>query len=304
MVAGSFPDLRDAKIDALAARLAEPGLSDDEHDRLQAELRALENARRQDQEHLAGVIFQMLASAGDPEFVKEELLRLHPKTPYGDWSSTMVKSWLTLLGRDTAWVDALVDDQASGRREVPAPALECALLDLRRRLKRGVQAQDVEALVELGIKGPASVRSSAFIDQALLPAAAARRLYDAALADAAAPAGDPREDAGCRLFRPMLELLFERRAEPWVHAALLDTFEHRDGKGAGGSLWRGDYPRDPPAEGFLAEQIAKRNRELLAWLATELSDDEFARLRGDQRIPARLVDERARIRGGVSSSGR
>lgn len=306
MVAGNFPDLRDAKIDALAARLAEPGLSEDEHDRLQSELRALENARREDQERLAGAIFQMLASAGDPEFVKEELLRLDPKTPYGGWSSTMVKPWLTLLGRDTAWVDSLVDDQTSGRREVPAPALECALLDLRRRLKHDVEAQDVEAVVELGIQGPASVRSSTFIDQELLPAAAARRLYDAALADAAAPAGDPREDAGRRLFRPMLELLFERRDEAWVHAALLDTFDHHDGGGggAGASLWRGEYPLDPPEEGFLAAQIAKRNRELLAWLATELTDDEFARLTGDRRVPARLIHERARIRGGVTPSGR
>lgn len=307
MVAGTFPDLRDAKIDALAARLADPGLSEEEHERVETELHQLESARRHDSEHLAGVILQLLATAGDPELVKDELLRLHPKTPYGDWSTTMVAPWLTLLGRDASWVDALVGDQASGRREVPAPALECALLDLRRRLKREVRSEDVELLVELGIRGPASVRGSAFFDQALLPAPAARRLYDAALADAAAPPGDPRSETGRRLFRPMVELLFERRAEPWVHAALLDTFDHRGGDGGEStvSLWRGQYPQDPPADGPLAAQIAKRNVELLRWLATELSDDEFARFARDQRIPARIVEERARIRGGaINPSGR
>ena len=304
MVAGTFPDLRDAKIDALAARLADPSLSDQEHERLATELRDLESARSHDSEHLAGVILQLLASAGDAELVRDELLRLHPKTPYGDWSSTMVAPWLTLLGRDTSWVDALIDDQTSGRREVPAPALECALLDLRRRLKREVRSEDVEELVELGTKGPATVRGSTFIDQALLPSAAARRLYDAALADAAAPAGSPREDAGRRLFRPMVELLFERRAESWVHAALLDTFDHRRVDGSGGSLWRDEYAEDAPAEGLLATQITKRNRELLAWLASEISDDEFARLARDRRIPARIVDERARLRSGATPSGR
>ena len=197
----------------------------------------------------------------------------------------------------------------NGRREVPKPALECALLDLRRRLKSGaakndLEPRDVEALVELGTKGPAAVRGSAFIDQSLLPSVAARRLYDAALADAASPAGDPRDDAGRRLFRPMVELLFERRNEAWVHEALRDTFVHRcrDGGaqgGAGGSsLWRGEYPPDPPAQGPMAKQIATRNRELLEWLATELTDDEFASLARSGVVPARIADERARRRGG------
>jgi hypothetical protein len=305
MVAGTFPDLRDAKIDALAAQLADPSLSDEEHERLQTEMRDLEASRQRDQEHLAGVILQLLASAGDPELVKDELLRLHPNTPYGDWYATMLHPWLTLLGRDTNWVDGLIDEQTSGRREVPAPALECALLDLRRRLRREVRSEDVALLVELGTKGPTSVRGSAFFDQALLPSAAARRLYDAALADAAAPPGSPRDDTGRRLLRPMMELLFERRAEPWVHAALLDSFEHGRGSGGSGdSIWRGEYVNDPPADGPLAEQIARRNRELLEWLARELSDDEFLRLALEGRIPEKIGEERARIRRGVTPSGR
>jgi hypothetical protein len=309
MVAGTFPDLRDAKIDVLAARLADPSLSEEERQRGTGELRELELARDHDREHLAGVILGLLASAGEPEFVKDELLRLDPKTPYGDWENTLVLPWLTLLQRDATWVDTLVDDEVNGRREVPKPALECALLDLRRRLQSGaakidLEPRDVEALVELGTKGPAAVRGSAFVDQSLLPSDAARRLYDAALADAAAGAGDPRNDAGRRLFRPMVELLFERRNEAWVHDALLDTFIHRcrDGgaaTGAGGSsLWHGDYPPDPPAEGPMAKQIATRNRELLEWLATELTDDEFAPLVRSGVVPARIVDERARRREG------
>src|SRR5262249_41541086 len=136
-----------------------------------------------------------------------------------------------------------------------------------------------------------------FYDQMLLPSEAARRLYDVALADAALTDGSAREAAGRRLFRPLVELLFDRRAEPWTHAALLDTFDHE-----GASLWRGAYLGDVAPIGPFAEGRVAREKALLEWLATTLDDDEFARLDRAGRIPSRLRDERARRR--ATPSGR
>jgi hypothetical protein len=300
MVAGTFPDLRDARIDALRARATDPALSEEERARADAELRELDHARARDQEHLAGVVLRLLAEAGDVEFVKDELLALQPAgaaAGRGDWGATLALPWIALVKRDAAWVDGLLDDAIRGRRVVPKPALEAALLEVRERLKREVRAQDVETLVAIGCDGPADVRGVAFYDQGALPPEAARRLYDVALGDAALADDGARAAAGRRLFRPMVELLFDRRAEAWTHAALLDTFDHE-----GTSLWRGAYLGDVAPIGPAAAQAVEREKALLEWLATELDDAEFARLDRDGRIPARIRDERARRR--VTPSGR
>jgi hypothetical protein len=300
MVAGTFPDLRDAKIDALRVLASDPRRSEEERERTDAELRELEHARACDQEHLAGVILRLLAEAGDVDVVKDELLRLHPTgatAGRGDWNATLALPWITLVQRDADWVDGLLEDSIRGRREVPKPALEAALFEVRERLRREVRAADVETLVAIGCDGPADVRGVAFYDQMRMPPDAARRLYDVALDDAARGDGSARAAAGRRLFRPMVELLFDRRDEKWTHAALLDTFDH-----GGASLWRGEYLSDVAPIGPAAERTVAREKALLEWLARELDDAEFARLDAKGRIPPRIRDERARRR--ATPSGR
>jgi len=300
MVAGTFPDLRDAQIDALRARASDPTLSEEERERAAEELRELEHARSRDHERLAGVILRLLAEAGDVELVRDELLALHPKgaaATYGDWNTTLVVPWMTLVKRDAGWADGLLEDSLRQRRDVPKPALEAALLELRDRLKLEVRAQDVETLVAIGCDGPADVRGVAFYDQMVLPADAARRLYDVALFDAARADGSARAAAGRRLFRPMVELLYDRRAEAWTHEALLDTFNHE-----GASLWRGTYLSDVAPIGPAAAQGVAREKALLEWVATAFDDATFAKLEREGRIPARIREERARLR--ANSNGR
>jgi hypothetical protein len=141
------------------------------------------------------------------------------------------------------------------------------------------------------------VRGVAFYDQMAMPAEAARRLYDVALFDAARADQSARAEAGRRLFRPMVELLYDRRAEAWTSEALLDTFDHE-----GASLWRGAYLPDIQPIGPGAAQQVAREKALLEWLATSLDDATFAKLEREGRIPARIRDERARLR--TTPSGR
>jgi hypothetical protein len=300
MVAGTFPDLRDAQIDALRVRASDPTLSEEERERAAEELRELEHARARDHERVAGVILRLLAEEGDVELVKDELLALHPKGAaaiYGDWNATFVAPWIMIVKRDAGWVDGLLEDSLKQRRDVPKPALEAALLEVRERLRREVRAQDVETLVAIGCDGPADVRGVAFYDQMAMPAEAARRLYDVALFDAARADKSARAEAGRRLFRPMVELLYDRRAEAWTSEALLDTFNHE-----GASLWRGAYLPDVQPIGPGAAQQVAREKALLEWLATSLDDATFAKLEREGRIPARIRDERERLR--TTPSGR
>jgi hypothetical protein len=300
MIAGTFPDLRDAQIDALRVRASDPTLSEEERERAAEELRELEHARARDHERIAGVILRLLAEEGDVELVRDELLALHPKgaaATYGDWNATFVAPWIMIVKRDAGWVDGLLEDSLKQRRDVPKPALEAALLEVRERLRREGRAQDVETLVAIGCDGPADVRGVAFYDQMAMPAEAARRLYDVALYDAARSDGSARAEAGRRLFRPMVELLYDRRAEAWTSEALLDTFNHE-----GASLWRGAYLPDIQPIGPGAAQQVAREKALLEWLATSLDDATFAKLEREGRIPARIREERARLR--TTPSGR
>jgi hypothetical protein len=105
------------------------------------------------------VILQLLAEEGDVALVKDELLALHPKGAaaiYGDWNTTFVFPWIMIVKRDAGWVDELLEDSLKHRRDVPKPALEAALLEVRERLKREGRAQDVETLVAIGCDGPAT----------------------------------------------------------------------------------------------------------------------------------------------------
>ena len=89
----------------------------------------------------------------------------------------------------------------------------------------------------------------------------------------------------------MIELLYDRRAEAWTSEALLDTFNH-----GGASLWRGQYLPDVALLGPVAAQQVAREKALLEWLATSFDDATFAKLEREGRIPARICEERARLR--------
>jgi hypothetical protein len=291
MIAGTFPDLRDAQIDALRVRASDPTLSEEERERAAEELRELEHTRSRDHEHLAGVILQLLAEEGDVALVKDELLALHPKGAaaiYGDWNTTFVFPWIMIVKRDAGWVDELLEDSLKHRRDVPKPALEAALLEVRERLKREGRAQDVETLVAIGCDGPADVRGDAFYDQMAMPAEAARRLYDVAIFDAARADKSARADAGRQLFRPMIELLYDRRAEAWTSGGAARHLQPRRRVALARQYLPDALLAGGHAAGRTGEGAARMARDVV-----RRRDVREARAEG--RIPARIC-ERARLR--------
>ncbi len=282
ILAGRFPSPLDAKIALLDEKLADSGLADPERDRLKKERDKLAREREGNQRQIAGFITFQFGYLAPIDQVATEMHQLDALATPDQQQAVLIQGWSALGLRDAGWAKRVAIAHLDSDDHYSYPAIVGCTIALGRNAE---DPQCAKALFELATRGTPDERSTAITHAQYAPVELAQEVYEAVMSDVEAllrrnpdvqarrPFGDDRLYS--TLMWSTIGMLFGRRKESWTRESLLETFDRN-----GVNLWQGGSAFSP--------DLQNGNREVLEWVASMLSDEDYGRLLEKGRIPADL----------------